>query len=93
MWFEINFMTTPIAVLLQSRLKLMHDKTSDKSKGKPSSWREVVNHLIETYSTDGVIVETELQTLNFKQLSSMIPSRYTEELRRKALRCNQKYTE
>lgn len=69
------------------------EKTSDKLESMLSSWREVVNHLLDMYATDDFIAETKMKIQHFKTSPNMMPNDYAEALRTKALRYSQFYTE
>lgn len=58
-----------------------------------SSWKEVVNQVLDTYATEDVIAKTETEMQSFKLPSSRTPNQYAEALWKTALRCNQVHTE
>lgn len=64
-----------------------------KPESMLSSCKEVMNHLLETYATNDVISETEMNMQNYQQPLHMTPTQYAEALWSKALRCNQMNTE
>lgn len=60
-WFVEHFMSNSAAAVFAWRLYLKIKNISDKQKGTRSVWKEVVYHLLETYTTDDIIAKTELK--------------------------------
>lgn len=58
MWCIKHFISNFAAASLASRLYLKSG-SPNKPEGRLFSWKEVVNHLLETYAIDDVIAETE----------------------------------
>lgn len=57
-WLVKHFVNKSTVASLAPRV-FLNSNLSCKREGMLSSWKEVVNHLLETYATDDVIVETK----------------------------------
>lgn len=66
MWCVKDFMSESTAASLASSLYLKNKKTSNKPVSMLSSWKQVLNYLVETLATNGVIAKTKMEMQNFK---------------------------
>lgn len=80
MWGVKHIMAKYDAVSSAIRLYLSNMETWDESEGMLSSSKEVVHPLCETYQTNDVILGTDIQMNNFRQLSTMISNQYAGDL-------------
>lgn len=76
--------TCPSVFNAQIKLKLKSHKC--ERQGTETSCCEAVNHLLEMYSTDDLVAETEACMMQFTQPSDKMPTEYTKALRNKEVR-------
>lgn len=84
-WLLYFFMEHLAVAALSACIAIRSKLHKRQEGGLVTSSCEVVNYLLETYSTDDVIAETDAHMMHLTQPSSKCPTEYSEALRNMAL--------
>lgn len=93
LWLLHCFLKRPTAAALKDCIALPSKMHRRHKEFTVTSYRKVVNCLLETYATDDLIGKTDADIMRFPQESNKLPTEYAEALWKKALRCNRFYDE
>lgn len=78
MWLLPNSIQKPAKLRLVHRVKA--GKKNREQEGKLTTYWQILNYLLEMYSTDDLTTEGEAHTTNFKKPAGMTAVRYSEAL-------------